>query len=363
MKRIDSHLNSFSCKQQLHSLITLWVLSIALLSSAIAGSPSTDSPFIDDRPHQRDLEYPDWFTHSFLNLHEDLEDAQQSGKKGIIVYFGQKDCAYCEALLETNFGSEKDIVDYTQKHFDVIPLDIWGSREVIDMTGQTLTEREFAEFEGTNFTPSLIFYTAEGEEALRLRGYYPPYKFRGALEYVTGDFYQRESFRDYLARADPPPKFEIGDMNSDESFEQPPYFLERNRIQASRPLAVFFEQQQCHACDILHSEPLQDERSRELLDKFDKVQLDMWSDTPVLTPQGGRLSARQWAAKLGVFYAPTIVFFDESGNEVLRVDSVVRLYRLRGVLDFIASRGYRDAPTFQRWRENMQNAARQNSSQ
>ena len=45
---------------------------------------------------------------------------------------------------------------------------------------------------GTNFTPSLVFYDADGNIALRLRGYYPPYQFRAALEYGRRPLSARE---------------------------------------------------------------------------------------------------------------------------------------------------------------------------
>ena len=306
---------------------------------------------IDDTPRFREIQYPEWFKLSFLDLREDLNEALENGKKGIIVYFGQQHCAYCEALMDVNFGREQDIVRYTREHFDLVPIDIWGSREVTDMKGVRATERDFAERERTNFTPSLIFYDENGNEALRLRGYYPPYKFRAALEYVVDGYYRKESLRDYLARADPPPKFEIGGLNTREFFIQPPYILDRSKFPAEQPLVVFFEQHDCHACDILHTGPIDDLETQLLLDGFEAVQLDMWSDQPVLTPDGERLTASQWARKMGLFFSPTLVFFDENGKEIIRVDSVVRLYRLRRVLEYIASKGYLDAPSFQRWRQ------------
>ena len=44
----------------------------------------------DDAPLQEPLEHPAWFKQSFLDLPEDLAEATAAGKKGIIVYFGQK---------------------------------------------------------------------------------------------------------------------------------------------------------------------------------------------------------------------------------------------------------------------------------
>jgi thioredoxin-related protein len=83
---------------------------------------------------------------------------------------------------------------------------------------------------------------------------------------------------------------------------------------------------------------------------LDDVQLDINSDAPVLTPAGQHLTAKQWANKLGIYYAPTIVFFDEAGKEILRIDSVVRFYRLTNVLHYIISGDYKHIPNFQHWR-------------
>jgi thioredoxin-related protein len=70
----------------------------------------------------------------------------------------------------------------------------------------------------------------------------------------------------------------------------------------------------------------------------------------VVTPSGERLTARQWGEQLGLFYTPTLIFFDNDGSEIMRVDSVVQFYRLRNVLDYILSGAYHEYPTFQRWR-------------
>jgi len=336
------------------SISALTALGFAALSfpAAIAESVTDTAlePVFDDQPRLRDVQHPAWFKRSFLELREDIREAAANNKHGIIVYFGQDHCAYCEALMTVNFGSEKDIVEYTRRHFDVIAIDIWGSREVIDLTGRLSTENNYAVREKTNFTPSLLFYDTTGREALRLRGYYSPYRFRAALEYVVDGYYRVESFHDYLSRADPPPKFDMADMNEQPYFAAPPYAMDRTRITAQKPLVVFFEQRNCHACDILHTGPLDDSKTRKLLEKFDVVQLDMWSSTPVLTPAGTRVTARDWAHSLGLYYAPTLIFFDERGEEIIRVDSVVRLYRLRGVLEYVIERGYLQAPTYQRWR-------------
>jgi thioredoxin-related protein len=330
--------------------ITLLLLSLPPLhASADDGEPEFDAFTFDDTPLAEPLHYPDWFKESFLDLGDDLDAAVKQGKQGLIVYFGQKRCAYCNMLMEVNFGL-RDIREYTQRHFDVVPIDIWGVAEVTDLRGDTLTERKFALRERTNFTPSLVFYDAERREALRLRGYYPPYQFRAALEYVAGGHYKKESFPEYLARGEDASKFEPGDLNEAAFFALPPHNLDRSRFPGQRPLVVFFEQGECHACDVLHGGPLRDPRLLKGFGALDTVQLDIWSDTPVITPAGKRTTGRDWAKELGLFYAPSLMFFDENGKEILMVDSVVGFYRLNNVLEYIGSRAYKTESSYQAWR-------------
>jgi len=306
-------------------------------------------PEFDDQPLEEPLEFPDFFKLSFLDLPDDVKEAREAGKTGIMVYFGQKYCAYCKQFLEDLEGS--GIHAYLVKHFDVIGVDIHGHRPVTDMAGNELLESRLAVNEGTNFTPSVIFYDNSGKEALRLRGYYPPYRFLAALEYVADGHYREERFREYLARADVPLVFEPGDLVEEPFFMAGPYMLDRSRWPAERPLVVFFEQGNCHACDVLHSGPLKDPEIRARISQLESVQLSFWENTPIITPSGTRTTVREWGSSLGLFYTPTLIFFDTDGSEIVRVDSVVQFYRLRNVLDYILTGGYREYKTFQRWRQ------------
>ncbi len=147
----------------------------------------------EDAPLEEPISLPAWFKLSFLDLAEDLEEAIGSGKTGIMVYLGQKYCAYCKKLLHDNFD-KLDILAYTQKHFDAIGIDIHGQRVVTNLQGREWTERSFAVEQSVDFTPTLIFYDTDKREALRLTGYYPPYKFRAALEYVAAGLLSQGRF-------------------------------------------------------------------------------------------------------------------------------------------------------------------------
>ena len=329
------------------------VLLLFTFSAAVHSTEDSAAQFIefDDRPLTEDIVLPDWFKLSFLELKNDLEEAKENGKRGLIVYFGQKSCPYCKVHLEKNWG-DRGIVSYTQKHFEVVAIDVLGQRQVSNMAGKVYkTEKQFAANQKAQFTPSLIFYNTAGKEVMRLSGYHPPYQFRAALEFVADKHYKRESLGDYLSRGQDLSAYEESELNENKFFSSPPYALRRNQFAASTPLAVFFEEPTCHACDVLHSDPLNNKDIIANLGNMETVQLDIKSDTPVITPKGERTTAQLWAKKLQLYYAPTIVFFDERGNEILRIDSVVRFYRLNNVLIYILSKAYLKYPSFQVWRQ------------
>ena len=334
-----------------YSRIILMSLMVLLPAGDLSATATFDNGFVefDDAPLEEPLSFPEWFKLSFLDLREDVREVRETGKQGLMVYYGQKYCAYCKQFLETDLEAE-DIQAYVREHFDIIGLDIHGDRTVTDLNGVELLESALAVREKTNFTPSLVFYNSDGQEVMRLRGYYPPYRFRAALEYVADGHYKSENFRQYLARADVPLVFDPGDLNDEPVFLRGPYMQDRSVITADRPLAVFFEQGNCHACDVLHTGPMRDPEIMARFEQLENIQLSFWADTPVVTPSGERLTARQWGEKLGLFYTPTLIFFDNDGSEIMRVDSVVQFYRLRNVLDYILSGGYHEYPSFQRWR-------------
>ncbi len=71
------------------------VLALCVLSSQIEAAPQSPSPHAVDIPR--------WFTESFLDIREDIQDATRQQKR-LLIYFGQDGCPYCKALMKVNFG-------------------------------------------------------------------------------------------------------------------------------------------------------------------------------------------------------------------------------------------------------------------
>ena len=239
----------------------------------------------DDFPEIRNINYPDWFKDSFLNLQDDMEDAKQAGKKGIILYFGQQHCPYCENMLHTSL-SRPDIEKYILKYFDPIAIDMWGNLPVTSLDGVTLLEKDFSDGEKVLFSPTIMFIDTQGNKNLTLKGYYPPYVFRAAVDFVVGESYKTGSFRDFLAKVKSQKGFNSGmkTLSKNPLFKPLPYDLGRNKTPAKRPLVVLFEQPECYACDIFHAELLSNPEIASKFQHMDVIQLDMWQDTAVVTP-------------------------------------------------------------------------------
>lgn len=331
-------------------MIKYFITLLFISAQAFSVYALSDEITFDDTPLDAPLILPEWFKLSFLEIKADIQEAKEQNKKGLIIYFGQKYCPYCKAHIKNNW-EQSDIVQYTQKNFDVVAVDVKGQRQIVDVDEKSYTEKTFSALKKTNFTPSILFYNTQGQEILRLRGYRPPYQFRAALEYVADKHYKKESFRNYMARAESALSYGKAELNKNDLFNSPPHLLDRSKIKTEQPLMVVFERKRCHACDVLHGGPFTRPEIESQLLKLEAVQLDINSEKTILTPDGKKLSTKQWAEQLNINYSPTILFFDKRGKEIIRIESVVWFYRLRNVLNYVLSGGYKKYSTFQLWRQ------------
>jgi thioredoxin-related protein len=319
-------------------LVTLFAQVIPV--SLIAAQPA---PGLNPSPHAIDI--PSWFSETFLDFREDLRDAAKANRR-LMVYFGQDGCPYCRELMRVNF-SQKNIVDTTRGNFNAIALNIWGDREVTWLDGKPRSEKEFAAFLKVQFTPTLLFFNEKGGVVLRLNGYYPPHKFRVALDYVAARMENKTDFASYLQKH--AAEADSGRLHDHPFFARPPYNFDRSRKAAGKPLMVLFEQKHCAACDEMHAQGFKDRTARALLTKFDVVRLELFGRQTVVTPGGKLSSEEQWARELKVAYTPTMVFFDARGSEVFHIDAYLRPFHFASSLDYVASGAYRTQPNFQRF--------------
>lgn len=173
---------------------------IAALSLG-AGSARAEAVLTDDGLYRQP-----WFLESFLELGDDLDGAAKSGKRFAIMW-ELRGCPYCRETHLVNFA-RGDIEDYIKANFEILQLNIIGSRKVKDFDGTEVSEKALAAKYGVRFTPTVQFFpesaaglagkTPEQREVARAPGYLRPDDFLALFRFVREKGYETKSFRDYL---------------------------------------------------------------------------------------------------------------------------------------------------------------------
>jgi thioredoxin-related protein len=171
--------------------------------AAIKGAPAlAQAPVLTDDG----LYTQPWFVESFLELGDDVETARKAGKR-FAVMWELRGCPYCKETHLVNFAQPR-ISDYVRANFDILQLNIIGSRKVTDFDGTQLSEKALAARYGVRYTPTLQFFGESAEtlkplppakrEVARGAGYLQPDDFLSLFRFVREKAYEAGSFRDYL---------------------------------------------------------------------------------------------------------------------------------------------------------------------
>jgi len=321
------------------------LFGLLMLASAGLNAEAMDQYRIG--PHgSGHAQHPAWFKQSLLDLPGDLADARKAGKRGILIFFSQENCFHCQAFIETTLH-DQTIVKRLRKRYDVIGLDIFSDNEVTAIDGRQTTVKNFAEHAKARFTPTLLFIGVESRVLLKIVGFYPPEKFAQVLDYLDGDHYQRMTLHAFLQNTNRRKRPVEGSFVYDPGlFETPPLAL-NTPTQPNRQLLVVFENP-----DWFHQRVLSDPSVRELLGRFRAVQLNAADHTrKIITPEGRRMTPAAWADELQINYEVAVIFFDNRGKEVHRIDSEFGRDRFLGSLQYVTEQAYLRHEQFLQWRK------------
>lgn len=178
------------------------VVGSALGSGAgVSHAAEVEEPYLTDDGLYRQP----WFLDSFLDLADDLTTAAENGKR-FAVMWELKGCPYCKETHFTNFA-DPEINRFVREHFDILQLNIIGSRLVTDFDGEELSEKALAGKYGVRFTPTFQFFpeSADGmaerkpqdREVIRMPGYFRPDDFLAMFRFVETRAYERTDFRTF----------------------------------------------------------------------------------------------------------------------------------------------------------------------
>lgn len=132
-----------------------WMIGAAL---ALAPAFATAAEVGEDGLHKQP-----WFAVTFKDMAEDLETAQDEGKR-LVIFFEQRGCIYCKKMHEEVF-SDPEIATYIQDNYYVVQMNLFGDEEVTDFDGEALPEKEMAQRWGVVFTPTILFMPEDAPES------------------------------------------------------------------------------------------------------------------------------------------------------------------------------------------------------
>lgn len=109
-----------------------------------------------------------FFSTSFGDLTEELQNAKNDGKKAVFIMFEQDECPFCHRMRQTVL-SRPDVQAYFRENFLMLHIDIEGDVEITDFQGKPTTMKAFAAVNRVRATPVFQFFDLDGKPVHRGR--------------------------------------------------------------------------------------------------------------------------------------------------------------------------------------------------
>ncbi len=111
-----------------------------------------------------------FFDATFGDFSEELVNAKEQGKQGILVFFEMDECPFCH-WMKTNVLNQQNVQAYYKKNFLIFSVDIEGDVEMVNFKGKSTTQKDFAFKENrVRATPVLAFFDLDGKRVMRFTG-------------------------------------------------------------------------------------------------------------------------------------------------------------------------------------------------
>ncbi|MBK1722049.1 thioredoxin family protein [Thiocystis violacea] len=127
-----------------------------------------------------------------------LADNRAASERPLVVMFEQAVCAACDELHQDILRREPVAISLSA--LDGAVLDTFATETVQTPDGREMPARDWAKTLGILYTPSLVFFDADGREVFRTEGGLKTFHIQGALDYVaTGAYRWQPSFQRFLS--------------------------------------------------------------------------------------------------------------------------------------------------------------------
>jgi thioredoxin-related protein len=167
-------------------LFTL-LLGLGLLASmvAMAAAPRDPEKYFFDK--------------SLGDYRDDLADAKEQGKIGIMFFFEQEECPFCHRM-KTTILNQPVVQKYFKKHFLIFAMDIESSEEITDFGGNTTSMKKwfYKITRNRGATPVIAFFDLKGKLVVRYTGAASGTdEFLWLGQYMSEKQYQKMTFTRY----------------------------------------------------------------------------------------------------------------------------------------------------------------------
>lgn len=177
---------------------------ITLVLAIVLAGPLAAVELGDDGLHKAD-----WLRDTFKDLREDFAEAESEGKR-LMILVEQRGCVYCNEMHENTFTDPRVKAMLEDRYFPV-QINLHGETEIVDVDGETLSEKAATRKWGVMFTPTMIFFPAglddsrsAGAQAVAIMpGAFAPGTTLDLMTWVVEERYldqSEEDFQRYHAR-------------------------------------------------------------------------------------------------------------------------------------------------------------------
>lgn len=137
---------------------TATLLALLLLMGASTSSAAGRDPYVY------------FFNETWNDFAEEINNAREQGKKGILLFFELDECPFCHRMKRTVLN-QPEVQAFFREHFLSFPVDIEGDVEMVDFNGNAIKQKDFAfKVNRVRATPVFAFYDLEGNQVVRYTG-------------------------------------------------------------------------------------------------------------------------------------------------------------------------------------------------
>lgn len=279
-------------------------------------------------------EVPSWFKDSFLDIAEDIEEASEKNKH-FMIFLDFEGCPYCSKMLKENFEDDNKTSQFIKKNFDVIELNVKGSKEITWVDGDLVTEKGLTEKLNIQYSPTVIFFNSKNEIIARVNGYRNINDFQYILDFVQTKQYEKMDLSSYLNKLE---KKELYTLKPNKMFKE-----QNDLSKISTPVAIIFEDGSCTQCEHFHDKILTNKDVIDEFSKFTVIRLDANSTKEITLPNGEKTNPKAFTQKINLDYRPGIVLYDNK-KLITTIDALLFSFHFKEVLRYVSNKEYKNYP-------------------